>query len=94
MFYHTPQDDLKNLLNNDDLFRCPGINDLLPNKTEIHEYLKRCLLHCWPSAFEASRSFSSNCLRLDIQSNISNPFTDKFINNHCSSYSGVAVSLS
>ena len=77
MFYHTPQDDLRNVLNNDGLFKCPGINDLLPNKTEIQEYLKACSLHCWP--FEASRSFSSNCLRLDIQSSISNPFIDKFI---------------
>ena len=79
MFYRTPQDDLKNVLNDDGLFKCPGINDLLPNKTEIQEYLKACSLHCWPSAFEASRSFSSNCFRLDIQSRISNPFTDKFM---------------
>ena len=67
-FYFTPQDDLKNMLNNDGLFKCPGINDLLPNKTEIQEYLKACSLHCRPSAFEASRSFWPNCLRLDIQS--------------------------
>ena len=78
-FYQTPQDDLKNVLNDDGLFKCPGINDLLPNKTEIQEYLKACSLHCWPSAFEASRKFVSNCLRLDIQSNISNPFIDKFM---------------
>ena len=78
-FYRTPQDDLENVLNYDGLFKCPSINNLLPNKTEIREYLKACSLHCWPSAFEASRSFSSNCLRLHIQSNISNPFTDKFM---------------
>ena len=78
-FYQTPQDDLKNVLNDDGLFKCPGINDLLPNKTEIQEYLKACSLHCWPSAFEASRKFVSNCLRLDIQSNISNPFIGKFM---------------
>ena len=76
LFYHTPQDDLKNVLN-DDVSECPGINDLLPNKTEIQKYIERCSAPCWPSALEASRTFSSNCLRLDIQNNISN--TDKFM---------------
>ena len=76
MFYHTPQDDLKNVLN-DDLFECPAINDLLPNKTEIQEHLKACSMRCWPSAFEASRKFSSNFPYLDIQNNISN--ADKFM---------------
>ena len=79
MFYHTPQDDLKNVLNDDDLFKCPGINDLLPNKTEIQEYFKLCSRPCWPSAFEASRKFSSNFPYFDIQNNISNPFIDKFM---------------
>ena len=77
-FYHAPQDNLKNVLNNDGLFECPGINDLLPNKTKIQEYLKQCFRCCWSSAFEASRKFSSNFPYLDIQNNISNPFTDKF----------------
>ena len=79
MFYHTPQENLKNVLNNDGLFKCPGINDLLPNKTKIQVRLNLCSRHCWPSAFEASRKFSSNFPYLDIQNNISNPFTDKFM---------------
>ena len=79
MLYHTPQDDLKNVPNNDCLFKCPGINHLLPNKTEIQEHLKLCSRHCWPSAFEASRKFLSNFPHLDIQNNISNPFSDKFM---------------
>ena len=78
-FYRAPQDNLKNVLNNDGLFKCPGINDLLPNKTEIQEYLKLCSRRCWPSAFEASRKFSSNFPYFDKQNNISNPFTDKFM---------------
>ena len=78
-FYRTPQDDLRNVLNNDGLFKCPGINDLLPNKTEIQEHLRLCPRRCWPSAFEASRKFSSNFPYFDKQNNISNPFTDKFV---------------
>ena len=65
-FYQTPQNDLKNVLNDDGLFKCPGINDLLSNKTEIQEHLKACSRRCWLSACEASRKFVSNCLRLDI----------------------------
>ena len=78
-FYRAPQDDLKNVLNDDRLFKCPGINDLLPNKTEIQEDLKLCSRCCWLSAFEASRKFSSNFPYFDKQNNISNPFTDKFM---------------
>ena len=78
-FYRAPPDNLKNVLNDDGLFECPGINDLLPNKTEMQEYLKLCSIRCWPSAFEASRKYSSNFPYLDIQNNISNPFTDKFM---------------
>ena len=79
-FYRTPQDDLKNVLNDDGLFKCPGINDLLPIKTEIQGHLKLCSRRCWPSAFEASRKFSSNFPYLDIQNNISKyHFTDKFM---------------
>ena len=76
-FYHTPKHDLKNELNDDSLFACPGINDLLLNKTEIEEHFKLLSRHCWPSAFEASRKFSSNFPDFDIQNNISN--TDKFM---------------
>ena len=79
LFYNTPQQNLKNVLNNDGFNKCPGINDLLPNKTELQEYIKLCSRRCWPSAFEASRAFSSNFMYLDIQNNISNPFTDKFM---------------
>ncbi len=80
-FYHTPQKDLRNVLNHDGLFECPGINDLLPHKSVIQEYirLKGCTTHCWPSASEASRQFSSNFPSLKNQNVISNPFTDKFI---------------
>ena len=80
-FYRTPQEDLRNVLNHDGLFECPGINDLLPHKTIIQEYieLKACVTHCWPSALEASRQFSSSFPYLKIQNSISNPFTDKFI---------------
>ena len=80
-FYHTPQKDLRNVLNHDGLFECPGINDLLPHKTIIQEYikLKACVTHCWRSALEASREFSSHFRYLKIPNIISNPFTDKFI---------------
>ena len=79
MFYYTPEDDLRNVLNDEGLFKCPGMNDLLPNKTEIQEYIKLCSRRCWPSTFEASRTFSSYFPHLDIQNNISNPFSDKFM---------------
>jgi hypothetical protein len=67
------------MLNHEGLFECPGINELLPNKTEIKEYKRLCATRCWPSAFEVSREFSSNFSYVDIQNFISNPFTDKFI---------------
>ena len=69
------------MLNHEGLFECPGINELLPHKTEIKEYIKikTCPTRCWRSAFEASREFSSNFPYVDIQNFISNPFTDKFI---------------
>jgi hypothetical protein len=76
-FYRTPQEDLRNMLNHEGLFECPGINELLPNKTEIKDkILKTCPTHCWPSAFEANREFSSNFPYVDIQNIISSPFTD------------------
>ena len=78
-FFQTPQHDMRNILKDDGLFKCPGINDFLPNKTEIQEHLKACSRRCWPSAFKASRKFSSNFPYLSIQNNISNPFTDKFM---------------
>ena len=79
--YHTPQEDLRDVLNHDGLFECPGINDLLPHKTVIQEYirLEGCTTHCWRSTLEASREFSSNFPYLKVQNIISNPFTDKFI---------------
>ena len=79
--YITPQEDLRNMLNHEGLFECPGINELLPHKTVILEYIKikTCLTRCWGSAFEASREFSSNFRYVDIQNFISNPFTDKFL---------------
>jgi hypothetical protein len=69
------------MLNHEGLFECPGINELLPHKTEIKEYIKikTCPTRCWRSAFEASREFSSNFPYVDIQNFISNPFTDKFL---------------
>ncbi|CAB3983839.1 Ankyrin repeat domain-containing 50 [Paramuricea clavata] len=80
-FYRTPQEDLRDMLNHEGLFECPGINELLPNKTEIKEYIKikTCPTRCWRSAFKVSREFSSNFPYVDIQNFISNPFTDKFI---------------
>ena len=80
-FYRTPHEDLRDMLNHEGLFECPGINELLPNKTEIKEYIKikACPTRCWRSAFEAIREFSSNFPDVDIQNFISNPFTDKFI---------------
>jgi ankyrin repeat protein len=80
-FYRTPQEDLRNMLNHDGLFECPGINELLPHKTEIKDYkrLKACVTRCWSSAFEASREFSSNFRYLKIRNNFSNPFTDNFL---------------
>jgi ankyrin repeat protein len=80
-FYRTPQEDLRNMLSHEGLFECPGINELLPHKTEIRDYkrVKACATRCWRSAFEASREFSSNFPYVDIQNIISNPFTDKFL---------------
>ena len=79
LFYETPENDLRNVLNDSDLFKCPGINDLLPNKTEIQEYIKLCSRRCWPSTFEASRTFWSYFPNLVTQNNMSNPFSDKFM---------------
>ena len=78
-FYRTPQEDLRDMLKHEGLFECPGINELLPHKTEIYKRLKACATRCWPSAFEASREFSSNFRYLKIRNKISNPFTDKFL---------------
>jgi hypothetical protein len=76
-FYYTPQEDLRDMFNHEGLFECPGINELLPNKTEIKDKIRKtCPTHCWPSAFEASREFSSNFPYVDIQNFISNHFTD------------------
>ena len=79
LFYETPENDLRNVLNDGDLFKCPGINDLLPNKTGIQEYIKLCSRRCWPSTFEASRTFWSYFPKLVIQNNMSNPFSNKFM---------------
>ena len=81
-FYRTPNEDLRNLLNHDGLFECPGINELLPHKTIIQEYIRLngCSTRCWMLGSEASCEFSSNFRYLEIQSIISNPFADKFIN--------------
>ena len=80
-YYRTPQEDLRNVLNHEYLFKCPGINELLPHRTVIQEImkLKGCTARCWPSVLAASRDFSTNFPYLKIQSLISNPFTDKFI---------------
>jgi ankyrin repeat protein len=80
-FYRTPQEDLRNMINHEGLFECPGIDELLPNKTEIKDYkrLKACVTRCWSSAFKASREFSSNFRYLKIPNKFSNPFTDKFL---------------
>ena len=80
MFYRTPQHDLRNIVNDDGLFKCPGINDLLPYESEIQEYIIQCDVDCRSSAFEASRKFLSNFPYLDIQHNISNPVSVTFMN--------------
>ena len=76
MFYYTLEYDLRDMLNDEGLFKCPGINDLLPNKREVQKYIKLCSRRCVPSTFEASRTFSSYFPHLDIQNNISNPFSE------------------
>ena len=81
-FYHTPNEDFRNILTHDGLFECPGIKELLPHKMMIQEYIKlnKCRKRCWMLVSEAGSKFSSNFRYLKIQSILSNPFTDKFIN--------------
>ena len=80
-FYRTPKVDLRNVLNNEVFFECPGISELLPYKTVIVDSVKlsRCATRCWQFAFEASNVVTLNFPYLPIQTKISNPFTDRFI---------------
>ena len=61
MFFISPH-VYPNLTNEDeilDLFRCPGINDLLPHMNIIEEQLNRCRYRCRSSASQVCRSFST-----------------------------------
>ena len=80
-FYRTPTLDLRNSLSDERLFECPGINELLPHKTVIQDLirLRGCATRCWQVALKARCDFSSNFPFLWIQNNISNPFTDRFV---------------
>ena len=40
--YRALEEDLKNVLNDNSVFKCPGINDLLPNETAIQEKRNLC----------------------------------------------------
>ena len=83
-YYRTPQEDLSPLMDFDDLFKCPGINELLPHRTEIQESikLKGCTTRCWPSVLAASRDFSVNFPHLKIPSLISSHFTVTALARH------------
>ena len=76
-FYRAPQDDLRNVLNGDELFKCPGINDLLPYTTVIRRNIEACTTQCWPSALEARHQFSLHFPDLNVQNIVSTTY--KFV---------------
>ncbi|XP_028391824.1 uncharacterized protein LOC114516515 [Dendronephthya gigantea] len=80
-FYRTPKVDMRSSLSDEGLFKCPGINELLPYRNVIEDsmQLKGCVTRCWQLAFEARCDFSLIFPYLRTQNNISNPFTDRFV---------------
>ena len=64
--FQTPDVDLNFELDFEGLLKCPGINDMLPNRTVIKRQIEQCYNYCWQSASEVNRTF------LSTFSNISN----------------------
>ena len=78
-FYRTPQGDLRNVLNDYELFGCPGINELLPHKTEIQRRITVCTERCLLLAFEACRQFSCSFPNLNVQKIVWNASPHNFM---------------
>ena len=78
-FYRTPQGDLRNALNDYELFGCPGINELLPHKTEIQRRITVCTERCLLLAFEACRQFSCSFPNLNVQNIVWNASSHNFM---------------
>jgi ankyrin repeat protein/dephospho-CoA kinase len=71
--------NLKFEANGLDLFRHPGINNLLPHGHVIEEQIKRCYNRCWHSASHASRNFLSTFRAVSIINDMFDPRSDGFI---------------
>ena len=69
-FFQTPQIDLSNELDLEGLIQCPGINNLLPHRNVIESQIKRCNIHCWQSASQASNNFLSAFSYIFIENDI------------------------
>ena len=69
-FFQTPQIDLSNELDLEGLIQYPGINNLLPHRNVIESQIKRCNIHCWQSASQASNNFLSAFSYIFIENDI------------------------
>jgi ankyrin repeat protein len=80
-FFLTPHVNLnlKFEVNVLDLFRHPGINNLLPHVRVIEEQIKRCYNRCWRSASHASRNYFSTFRAVSIINDMFDPRSDGFI---------------
>jgi ankyrin repeat protein len=81
-FFFTTDVNFKNLkfeVNVLDLFRHPGINDLLPHGDVIEGQIVRCYDRCWHSASHASRNFLSTFRAVSIINDMFDPRPDEFI---------------
>ena len=58
-FFQTPEVDLSSELDLEDLFKCPGMNDLLPKREEIKGQIQRCNNHCWESTSQVIGNLSA-----------------------------------
>ena len=71
--------NLKFELNSLDLFRLPGISEVLPHGHVIQGQIKRCNDRCWHSAFHAYRSFTSFFPTVFIRNDTFDSRSDGFI---------------
>ena len=78
-FFQTPEVDLSFELDFEDLFKCPGMNDLLPKWEEINGQIQQCNNHCWESTSEVIRNFSSAFPDIVIENASFDPFGKRFI---------------
>ena len=81
-YFFTRDVNFKNLkfeVNVLDLFRHPGINNLLLHGHVIERQIKRCYNRCWHSASHASRNFLSTFRAVSIINDRFDPRSDGFI---------------